>query len=204
MILEIAGAKVAAAASVHAALDALGTMRPDVIVSDVGMPNEDGFALTRQVRARDADSGGNTPAIALTGYTRPEDRARLLGAGFQTHVRKPVEPDEIVAAVASVVAIGTMIAVRDDVGNVAGRPFNVPWFWKRDNSLLHPSLPPPAARREVRQPESREVAPRPERKRAATACSFSGLIGFSRYASNPAAEAFMYVRHRAAMSERQA
>ena len=106
MILEMAGAKVAAAASVRAALDALGTVRPHVIVSDVGMPNEDGFALMRQVRARAADSGGNTPAIALTGYTRPEDRARLLAAGFQTHVRKPVEPDEILAAIASLLAIG--------------------------------------------------------------------------------------------------
>jgi CheY-like chemotaxis protein len=83
----------------------IDTMRPDVIVSDVGMPDEDGYSLIRRVRARDGDAGGTIPAIALTGYVRPEDRARLLAAGFQTHLRKPVDPDEIVAAVASLAGI---------------------------------------------------------------------------------------------------
>lgn len=106
ILLELAGAKVAAAGSVHEALALLDTMRPDVIVSDVGMPDEDGFALIRRVRAREAEGGGSVPAIALTGYVRPEDRARLLAAGFQQHLRKPLEPGEIVAAIASLAAIG--------------------------------------------------------------------------------------------------
>ena len=105
LILELAGALVTAAASVREALAALDTRRPDVIVSDIGMPDEDGLTLIRRVRARDEEAGGRTPAIALTGYATPEDRTRLLAAGFQTHVRKPVEPDEIVAAVASLMAI---------------------------------------------------------------------------------------------------
>jgi CheY-like chemotaxis protein/nitrogen-specific signal transduction histidine kinase len=106
ILLELAGAQVAAAGSVHEALALLDTIRPDVIVSDVGMPDEDGFALIRQVRAREVEGGGSVPAIALTGYVRPEDRARLLAAGFQQHLRKPVEPGEIVAAIASLAAIG--------------------------------------------------------------------------------------------------
>ena len=106
ILLELAGAKVAAAGSVHEALALLDTIRPDVIVSDVGMPDEDGFALIRRVRAREVEGGGSVPAIALTGYVRPEDRARLLAGGFQQHLRKPVEPGEIVAAIASLAAIG--------------------------------------------------------------------------------------------------
>jgi CheY-like chemotaxis protein len=106
LTLEIAGAKVEAIGSVREALSALNSFRPDVLVSDVGMPDEDGYALVRQLRARDADRGGNIPAIALTGYVTPEDRARLLAAGFQMHLRKPVEPSDIVAAVASLAAIG--------------------------------------------------------------------------------------------------
>jgi CheY-like chemotaxis protein len=105
-LLELAGATVAPARSVHEALAFLDTMRPDVIVSDVGMPDEDGFTLIRRVRAREVEGGGGVPAIALTGYVRPEDRARLLAEGFQQHLRKPVEPGEIVAAVASLAAMG--------------------------------------------------------------------------------------------------
>jgi signal transduction histidine kinase len=101
MILEVAGAKVTATASVREALAALDTVRPDVIVSDIGMPDEDGYSLIRQVRAREAGGGTGIPAIALTGYVRPEDGARLLAAGFQTHLRKPVEPDELVVTVAA-------------------------------------------------------------------------------------------------------
>lgn len=106
MILELAGAKVAPAGSVREALALLDidTSRPDVIVSDIGMPDEDGYTLIRRLRARDMEGGGSIPAVALTGYVRPEDQVRLLAAGFQAHVGKPVEPHEIVAAVASLVA----------------------------------------------------------------------------------------------------
>jgi CheY-like chemotaxis protein/anti-sigma regulatory factor (Ser/Thr protein kinase) len=104
LILEIAGAHVEAVVSVGGALSAFEDFRPDVLVSAVGLADEDGYALIRRVRARAIDAGGKTPAIALTGYVTPEDRARLLEAGLQLHLRKPVEPSEIVAAVASLAA----------------------------------------------------------------------------------------------------
>ena len=100
LLLEIAGAKVEAVGSVRGALRAFDGFRPDVLVTDIGMPDEDGYALIRHVRAREAD-GGHIPAIALTGYVTSEDRAHLLAAGFQTHLPKPVEPDTLVAAIAS-------------------------------------------------------------------------------------------------------
>ena len=105
MILELAGAHVTSAGCVRDALAAFDAARPNVLVSDIGMPDEDGFSLIRRVRAREGEAGGRTPAIALTGYVHPEDRARLLAAGFQTHLRKPVEPEELVATVAALVAI---------------------------------------------------------------------------------------------------
>jgi signal transduction histidine kinase/CheY-like chemotaxis protein len=106
LLLELAGAKVAPFESVREALKAIDALRPDVIVSDIGMPDEDGFTLIRRLRAREAERGGSTvPAIALTGYVGSEDRTRMLAAGFQAHLRKPVEPDEVVAAVASLAAL---------------------------------------------------------------------------------------------------
>lgn len=105
IVLQIAGAKVEAVGSVQEALSAFNGFRPDVLVSDIGMPDEDGYALIRHVRARDVDHGGNTPAIALTGYVSSEERARLLAAGFQAHVHKPVEPAEIVAVIASLATL---------------------------------------------------------------------------------------------------
>ena len=101
LILEVAGAKVTSTASVREALTVLDTLRPNVIVSDIGMPDEDGYSLIRQVRAREAGEGKGISAIALTGYVRPEDAERLLAAGFQTHLRKPVDPDELVVTVAA-------------------------------------------------------------------------------------------------------
>ena len=105
LLLEIAGAKVEAVGSVRGALRAFDGFRPDVLVSDIGMPDEDGYALIRHVRAREVD-GGHIPAIALTGYVTSEDRAHLLAAGFQTHLPKPVEPDTLVAAIASLASLG--------------------------------------------------------------------------------------------------
>jgi CheY-like chemotaxis protein len=75
--------------------------RPDVLVSDIGMPNEDGYTLIRQLRALSADQGGEVPAIALTAYARAEDRMRSIRAGFQMHVPKPVEPAELITMIAS-------------------------------------------------------------------------------------------------------
>jgi CheY-like chemotaxis protein len=85
------------------ALLAVERERPDVLVSDVGMPDVDGYELLRRVRALGQARGGRIPAIALTAFARSEDRTRVLRAGFLVHVSKPIEPSELVATVASVV-----------------------------------------------------------------------------------------------------
>jgi signal transduction histidine kinase/ActR/RegA family two-component response regulator len=101
LVLTQAGASVTAVASAGEALQALEA-RPDVLVSDIGLPDDDGYALIRQVRKHEAEHGGFLPAVALTGYARAEDRARILAAGFQAHVPKPVEPIELTAVVSAV------------------------------------------------------------------------------------------------------
>jgi CheY-like chemotaxis protein len=101
-LLASCGADVRVAASAHQALDILDRWQPDLVVSDIGMPGEDGYALIHQVRQRPPERGGEVPAIALTAYARVEDRVKILMAGFQMHVTKPVDPMELVAVVASV------------------------------------------------------------------------------------------------------
>ena len=102
LVLTQAGAKVTAVASVGEALQALEAERPDVLVSDIGLPDNDGYVLIRQIRQYEAQHGGFLPVVALTGYARAEDRARILAAGFQAHVPKPVEPVELTAVILSV------------------------------------------------------------------------------------------------------
>ncbi|HXM79092.1 MAG TPA: response regulator [Thermoanaerobaculia bacterium] len=104
--LRTAGGRVAAAESARAALALFADRPPDVLVSDIGMPEEDGYALIRAIRALPADRGGAVPAIAVTAYAREEDRLRALAAGFQAHIAKPVDPGELVAAVARVAWAG--------------------------------------------------------------------------------------------------
>lgn len=103
-VLEADGATVTAVASAVAALEVLADWQPDVFICDIAMPGEDGYTLIRKVRALKADRGGKVPAVALTAYADSEDRIRALEAGFQTHVPKPVDPGELVAIVANVVA----------------------------------------------------------------------------------------------------
>lgn len=100
-LLEDRGALVRVAATVGDALRLLGEERPDVLVSDIGMPGEDGYSLIRQVRALGIANGGDVPAVALTAYARSEDRMKAILAGFQMHVSKPVEPAELLTMVAS-------------------------------------------------------------------------------------------------------
>jgi len=97
------GAEVTTAGSAREALEAVKEARPDVLISDIGMPEEDGYALIKQIRALTAKAGGKIPAIALTAYARTEDRLQALRAGYQMHVTKPVEITELVAVVASLV-----------------------------------------------------------------------------------------------------
>ncbi|AFY44886.1 response regulator [Nostoc sp. PCC 7107] len=105
-VLESDGANVVAVASAAAALAALIKLQPEVLVCDIAMPEEDGYTLIRKVRSLKPDQGGQIPAIALTAYGDTEDRVRALEAGFQTHVAKPVDPNELVEIVASSVING--------------------------------------------------------------------------------------------------
>ncbi|MCC7548955.1 MAG: PAS domain S-box protein [Burkholderiales bacterium] len=94
------GAEVTLADSAARALEWLGCERFDLLLCDIGMPEMDGYALMREVRRREAGSGFTLPAVALTAYGRAEDRVRALSAGFQNHVTKPVEPEELALVVA--------------------------------------------------------------------------------------------------------
>jgi CheY-like chemotaxis protein len=95
------GAEVVAAGSAAEALEAMRTAKPDLLISDIGMPEMDGYELIQRVRALSDAHGGGIPAIALTAYARVEDRMQALRAGYQMHVPKPVELAELVAVVAS-------------------------------------------------------------------------------------------------------
>src|SRR6266436_456904 len=99
-MLEHYGATVTAVASADEALEALQRERPDVLVSDLTMPDKGGYWLISQVRALPPERGGATPAAALTGFTGPEHRASILRAGFQYHVEKPVTPQQRAGVVA--------------------------------------------------------------------------------------------------------
>jgi signal transduction histidine kinase len=104
VLLGQAGARVVSASGAAEALEALDRERPDVLLSDIAMPGEDGYALIRRVRGRDPASGGRIPAAALTAYATLEDRAKAIRAGYDEHIPKPVDPTRLVAAVALLVA----------------------------------------------------------------------------------------------------
>lgn len=94
-------ANVETAGTADEALEILQRFHPDVLVSDIGMPEKDGYELIRQVRTLAPEAGGATPAAALTAFARSEDRRRALIAGYQTHVAKPVDPAELITIIAS-------------------------------------------------------------------------------------------------------
>jgi len=100
-VLERRAARVMLAASAREALEMVHRQHPDVIVSDIAMPDLDGYELIRLVRSLPAEDGGGTQAIALTAVARSEDRRRAMLAGFQVHIAKPVESPELIATVAS-------------------------------------------------------------------------------------------------------
>ncbi len=100
-LIEQCGAHVNLATSVAEGLQQCESWRPDLLISDIGMPDQDGYSLIAGVRARSPESGGDVAAVALTAYARTEDRTRALLAGFNNHVAKPVEPLELLAVIAS-------------------------------------------------------------------------------------------------------
>jgi CheY-like chemotaxis protein len=101
--LEYCGATVSVTGTAAEAVEKLMAKTPDILISDIGMPGVDGYDLIRQIRRLPAANGGKVPAIALTAYTRTEDRLHALRAGYDMHVPKPVELAELVAVAASVV-----------------------------------------------------------------------------------------------------
>ncbi|MBX3204764.1 MAG: response regulator [Labilithrix sp.] len=103
MILEDAGATVFAASTVAMAMTALEDHTPDVAVSDLAMPGEDGYAFAQRVRTLGSQAARRVPLVAMTAYARAEDRRRVLAAGFDRHVAKPIEPDELVEALVAVI-----------------------------------------------------------------------------------------------------
>ncbi|HSD47339.1 MAG TPA: ATP-binding protein [Pyrinomonadaceae bacterium] len=100
-VLKEVGSEVIACRSVAEALVALEQHKPDILISDLGMPDEDGYSLISKIRALPAERGGHIPAAALTAYARAEDRMRVLRSGFQFHLPKPVDSAELVTVVAS-------------------------------------------------------------------------------------------------------
>ena len=102
MALAIYGIEVESAESAAEALKKIQTTKPDVLVSDIGLPGEDGYDLIRNVRALPKLEGGATPAIALTGYVSVQDRNLALEAGYQDHIPKPVDPNLLLSLLAKV------------------------------------------------------------------------------------------------------
>ncbi len=104
-ILLQSGARVWTAGTADEGLAIIEAQRPDIIVSDIGMPSKDGYEFIREVRGLGLLAGGRTPAIALTAFARSEDRTRAMIAGYQVHISKPIEPGELVATVASLTGL---------------------------------------------------------------------------------------------------
>ncbi len=105
-ILATRGAEVNSAESAAEGLELVQQVRPDVLVSDIGMPGEDGYSLLRRLRQLAPEAGGATPALALTAFSRPEDRTQALLAGFTMHLSKPADPSELVVVLAKLAERG--------------------------------------------------------------------------------------------------
>jgi CheY-like chemotaxis protein len=104
-ILEGRGARALPVANMDEALTALRGGAIDILLSDIGMPEADGYELMHRVRTLDVKAASRVPAIALTAYARPEDRQRSLLAGYQMHISKPVEARELIAGIASLLKV---------------------------------------------------------------------------------------------------
>jgi CheY-like chemotaxis protein len=99
LVLIRSGAEVSACSDPAEAMERFVKWTPDILISDIGLPGEDGYGLIRRVRGLTPERGGQIPAIALTAYSGESDKARILSAGFQMHITKPLDPKELVRAV---------------------------------------------------------------------------------------------------------
>lgn len=110
-MFEEYGAFATAVASVDEALVVLEQAKPDILISDIGMSEQDGYTLIRKLRSLKPEKGGRIPAIALTAYTREEDRLKAVSAGFQQHLSKPIDPNKLIAAVANILELPLQVPV---------------------------------------------------------------------------------------------
>ncbi|MBG1258504.1 response regulator [Nostoc commune] len=110
-MFEEYGAFATAVASVDEALAVIEQAKPDILISDIGMSQQDGYTLIRKLRSLEPEKGGHIPAIALTAYTREEDRLEALRAGFQQHLSKPIDPTKLIAIVANVLKLPVEVPV---------------------------------------------------------------------------------------------
>lgn len=110
-MFEEYGAFATAVGSVDEALAVLEQAKPDILISDIGMSEQDGYTLIRKLRSLEQERGGRIPAIALTAYTREEDRLEALRAGFQQHLSKPIDPNKLIAAVVNVLELPIEVPV---------------------------------------------------------------------------------------------
>ena len=101
-VLERAGADVTAVASAGEALAVIDRTQPDVLVGDIGLPEQDGYALVRQIRMRPSEEGGRMPAIAVSAYASAADRQRAASAGYDRHLPKPVDALELIGTIESI------------------------------------------------------------------------------------------------------
>jgi CheY-like chemotaxis protein len=106
LILQQNGMLVTTASSARGAFELVESLQPDILLSDIAMPGEDGLSLIRRVRKLPFDRGGQVPAIALSAYAGAEDRRKALLAGFQRHIPKPVDPAHLLAAIATMLRTG--------------------------------------------------------------------------------------------------
>jgi CheY-like chemotaxis protein len=109
---ELAGARVESVGAAREALEAMHDRIPDVIVSDIGLPDEDGLSMMRHIRTLSPDEGGRVPAVAVTAYTLVDDKEEALRAGFQQHFRKPVETQQLLDRVAELAEEGPTVERR--------------------------------------------------------------------------------------------
>lgn len=110
-MFEEYGAFATAVGSVDEALAVLEQTKPDILISDIGMSEQDGYTLIRKLRSLEPEKGGLIPAIALTAYTREEDRLKVLSAGFQQHLSKPIDPNKLIAAIANALELPLEVPV---------------------------------------------------------------------------------------------
>jgi CheY-like chemotaxis protein len=105
-MLKRYGARVTSTKSAAEALNVFSSEIPDLLISDIGMPDQDGYEFIQKLRALPPEKGGQTPAIALTGYASRKDRERALAAGYHQHIAKPIEQTEMITAIAALVGRG--------------------------------------------------------------------------------------------------